>query len=75
MSAVTIAYARTATEGGRVVAREERVTALPGRVCIRKFRDGRSRPGHGLEIRTRFPAFTAWRVGRALRRDGYVRRG
>lgn len=73
----TVIYTRAATEhpSGRTVTREQRVIVSPGRVVVRKFRDGAAQTAYHDDIRTRFPAFTAWRVGLVLRREGYVRRG
>lgn len=68
-------YTRTATEHetGRPVTRVHEVITSPGRVAVRKYRNGQSQPGYAEDVRTRFPALTAWRVGMTLRRDGYRR--
>lgn len=70
---MTTIYTRTVAEGRKTVTREQHVLVSPGRVAVMKYRDGTSQPGYHRCIRTRFPAFTAWRVGRVLRRDGYGR--
>jgi hypothetical protein len=70
---MTVTYARTLTEGQKAVRDVRHVIVKPGRVAVVKYRNGVSRAGYHEDIRTRFPALTAWRVGRALRRDGYTR--
>jgi hypothetical protein len=71
---MSVIYTRTIAEGPKTVHREQEVIVSPGRVSVRKYRDGQSQPGYGQDVRTRFPNLTAWRVGRVLRRDGYTRR-